>query len=64
MTVGILFRVFGAPIKRVIDKYLGTVTTVFVLLVVGGILVLTQLGGSEDEGGGPCANVTEVNPKA
>ena len=30
----------------------------------GGILVLTQLGGSEDEDGGPCANVSEVNPKA
>ena len=49
MTVGILFRAFGAPIKRVIDKYLGTVTTVFVVLVVGGVLVLTQLGGEGDE---------------
>ena len=48
MTVGILFRAFGAPIKRVIDKYLGTVTTVFVVLVVGGVLVLTQLGGKGD----------------
>ena len=48
MTVGILFRVFGAPIKRVIDKYLGWVTTAFVVLVVGGVLVLTQLGGSSD----------------
>ncbi|MGE5953154.1 MAG: DedA family protein, partial [Qipengyuania vulgaris] len=49
MTVGILFRAFGAPIKRVIDQYLGTVTTVFVVLVVGGVLVLTQLGGEGDE---------------
>ena len=49
MTVGILFRAFGAPIKRLIDKYLGTVTTVFVVLVVGGVLVLTQLGGGSDE---------------
>ena len=48
MTVGILFRAFGAPIKRVIDRYLGTVTTVFVVLVVGGVLVLTQLGGEGD----------------
>ena len=64
MTVGILFRVFGAPIKRVIDNYLGTVTTVFVVLVVGGVLVLTQLGGSEDEEGGVCAGATEVNPIA
>ena len=49
MTVGILFRAFGAPIKRVIDKYLGTVTTAFVVLVVGGVLVLTQMGGEGDE---------------
>lgn len=60
-TVGVLFRIFGAPIKRVIDKYLGTVTTVFVLLVVGGVLVLTQLGGG-DEGasGDTCSAVTEI----
>ena len=61
MTVGILFRVFGAPIKRMIDKYLGIVTTVFVLLVVGGVLVLTQLGGSKEDGG-VCATATEVKP--
>ncbi len=44
-----------------IDKYLGIVTTVFVLLVVGGVLVLTQLGGSKEDGG-VCANATEVKP--
>ena len=64
MTVGILFRVFGAPIKRVIDKYLGTVTTVFVVLVVGGVLVLTQLGGGEDDAGGPCANPAPLEDRA
>lgn len=64
MTVGILFRVFGAPIKRVIDQYLGTVTTVFVLLVVGGVIVLTQLGGSEGEGDAPCAAPAPVEAPA
>lgn len=62
MTVGILFRVFGAPIKRFIDKYLGTVTTVFVLLVVGGVLVLTQLGGSGEEGG-VCSNPPPIGAR-
>lgn len=52
VTVGIMFRLFGAPIKRVIDEYLGTVTTVFVVLVVGGFLAITQLGGGE-EGAAP-----------
>ncbi|MEM6586758.1 MAG: DedA family protein [Pseudomonadota bacterium] len=55
-TVGVLFRVFGAPIKGFIDRYLGLVTTAFVVLVVGGALVLAQVGGGEDEPGGPCAN--------
>lgn len=49
MTVGVLFRLFGAPIKRVIDQYLGTVTTLFVVLVVGGFVALAQLGGNDDE---------------
>lgn len=51
VTVGILFQIFGRPIKRIIDEYLGTVTTVFVLLVVGGFLAITQLGGGDDEAG-------------
>lgn len=61
-TVGVLFRVFGAPIKTFIDKYLGLVTTVFVLLVIGGVLVLAQVGGDDDDPEGPCANAaaTEV----
>lgn len=57
-TVGLLFRIFGAPIKRFIDQYLGTVTTVFVVLVVGGILVLTQFGADKDDASDPCANAT------
>ncbi len=59
MTVGILFRVFGAPIKRVIDEYLGTVTTLFVVLVVGGFVALTQL--ASDEGGTPEASCTAAS---
>ncbi|MEO0462330.1 MAG: YqaA family protein [Pseudomonadota bacterium] len=54
VTVGVLFQVFGRPIKRIIDEYLGTVTTVFVLLLVGGFLAITQLGGSGDKED-PCA---------
>jgi membrane protein YqaA with SNARE-associated domain len=64
MTVGILFRLFGAPIKLFIDKYLGLLTTLFVLLVVGGVLVLTQLGQGEDDGTDVCAQATTVNPLA
>lgn len=48
MSVGLLFRVFGAPIKRFIDKYLGPLTALFAVLVVGGFLALTLVEGSED----------------
>ena len=58
VTVGILFRVFGAPIKALIDKYLGTATTLFVVLVVGGFVVLTQLSGSDEEVRDKCEAAT------
>ena len=45
MFVGVAFRLFGAPIKAFIDKYLAAVTAGFVVLVVGGFLALTLLGG-------------------
>ncbi|TRD11515.1 DedA family protein [Erythrobacter insulae] len=62
MVVGILFQVFGAPIKAIIDKYLGTVTTVFVVLVVGGFIAFTQLAGGDDDGvsENACDSATEV----
>ncbi len=60
MTVGILFRLFGAPIKAIIDKYLGTVTTLFVVLVVGGFLILTQFSSSDEAVADKCENATLV----
>lgn len=49
MVVGILFQIFGAPIKAIIDKYLGLLTTLFVVLLVGGFIAFTQFaGGGED----------------
>ena len=54
MIVGVLFRLFGAPIKAFIDKYLGLVTVGFVVLVVGGFLALTLLGGGNEKTKGKC----------
>ena len=64
MVVGVLFQIFGAPIKRFIDKYLGWVTTAFVVLVVAGFLALTQLGASDEADDGsahPCTKVTSLD---
>jgi len=47
MIVGVLFRLFGRPIKAFIDKYLGLATAGFAVLVVAGFLALTLLGGGE-----------------
>ena len=62
MTVGILFRVFGAPIKRLIDEYLGTATTLFIVLVVAGFFALTQLSGSDEEVADKCDTAMQVVP--
>jgi membrane protein YqaA with SNARE-associated domain len=60
MIVGVLFRAFGTPIKRFIDKYLGLVTVTFVVLVVGGFLALTFLGGGDEAAQDKCAGATEA----
>ena len=55
MIVGVLFRLFGAPIKRFIDKYLAAVTAGFVVLVIGGFLAVTLLGGGGEDPADKCS---------
>jgi membrane protein YqaA with SNARE-associated domain len=45
LIVGVLFRLFGAPIKAWIDKYLGLAAAGFVALVVAGFVAVAMLGG-------------------
>lgn len=60
MIVGVLFRMFGAPIKAFIDKYLGLVTLGFVALVIAGFAALILLeGGGDEQAADPCAAPTE-----
>ncbi len=56
--VGILFRLFGAPIKAFIDRYLGLVTAGFVVAVVGGFLLAGMLGGGDGKAGDHCRTAT------
>ena len=58
MAVGVLFRLFGAPIKAFIEKYLGMVTTAFVALVIGGFLVIGLLSGDGEKTADACSNAT------
>jgi len=62
MIVGVLFRLFGVPIKRFIDKYLGLVTVAFVVLLVAGFLAVTLLGGSGSTARQRCDTVTSFAP--
>ncbi len=57
LIVGVLFRLFGAPIKAFIDKYLGLVTVGFVVVVVGGFIAVTMLGGGGEETSAKCVAV-------
>jgi membrane protein DedA with SNARE-associated domain len=60
LIVGILFRLFGAPIKAFIDKYLGLATAGFVAVVLAGFLAITLLSGGGDEAGHKCDAVQSV----
>ena len=60
LIVGVLFRVFGAPIKAFIDKYLGLATAGFVILVVGGFIAAAMLTGGTDESNEKCEAVSAL----
>lgn len=54
MIVGVAFRLFGAPIKAFIDKYLGLATAAFALAVVAGFVAIAMLGGGAKEASEKC----------
>lgn len=59
MLVGILFRLFGAPIKAFIDKYLVWVAGAFIVAVVAGFLAIGALSGDgKKKDSDPCATAT------
>jgi membrane protein YqaA with SNARE-associated domain len=56
LLVGGLFRLFGAPIKRFIDKYLALVSAAFVVLVVGGFILAAYMSGTPGKTSAKCEN--------
>ena len=63
LIVGVLFRLFGAPIKAFIDKYLGLAVAGFVLLVVGGFIAAVMLGGGGAATAQTCAAATTLTAR-
>jgi membrane protein YqaA with SNARE-associated domain len=64
MIVGVLFRLFGAPIKAFIDKYLGLATAGFVVVVIGGFIAATMLSGGSAEASAHCDAVNAIHGAA
>jgi membrane protein YqaA with SNARE-associated domain len=60
MIVGVLFRLFGRPIKAFIDKYLGLATAGFAVLVVGGFIAAVMLSGGGNATAEKCAQAQTV----
>ncbi|MFM5953141.1 MAG: YqaA family protein [Novosphingobium sp.] len=58
LIVGVLFRLFGAPIKAFIDKYLGLATAGFVVVVIGGFIAASMLTGGSQQADAKCAAAT------
>jgi membrane protein YqaA with SNARE-associated domain len=60
LTIGVLFRVFGPPIKAFIDRYLAWLVAAFVVLVLGGYLAISVLTGSARATQDKCASATTL----
>ena len=58
MIVGVLFRLFGAPIKAFIDRYLGMVVTGFIVLIIAGFAAVTLLEGDDKAATARCEAAT------
>ncbi len=60
MLVGFLFWKFGAPIKKFIEKYLGILSVLFVVLIIGGFIAASVFGGKGASSSEKCAGVTTI----
>lgn len=58
MIVGVLFRLFGAPIKAWIDRYLGLAVIGFIALILAGFAAAAMLGGHGQKGADECSGAT------
>lgn len=61
LTIGVLFRVFGPPIKAFIDRYLAWIVAGLVVLVVSGYVAFALLGGGARATHDKCAAATALH---
>lgn len=60
LTIGILFRVFGPPIKAFIDKYLAWLVAGFVVVVLSGYIAFSMLSGGARATHDKCAAASSL----
>lgn len=60
MALGLLFRVFGAPIKAFIDKYFALVAAAALVILVGGYAAVALLGGGAQKVSDKCAGASST----
>ena len=64
MTVGILFRLFGPPIKTFIEKYLPWLVAGFVIVVVSGYFAISMLSGGTKAAHDKCEHSPAISQPA
>ena len=62
LTLGTLFKVFGAPIKAFIDKYFVWVAGGVIALILSGFLLVSLLGGGAHKTMQACDAATSLRP--
>jgi len=60
ITVGVLFRLFGPPIKSFIDRYLALVIGGVLVLIISGYLAISLLGGHGHRAANPCDTASGI----
>jgi hypothetical protein len=60
--IGILFKVFGPPIKSFIDKYFAWVV-IAGLIVIAALFYVVDFAGSSHHPGDKCAAVADIDPR-
>lgn len=64
MLVGVLFWKYGATIKPFIEKYLGWLSAAFVVLLVGGFVAASMLGGGGEGASDICRTASLAGSNA
>jgi membrane protein YqaA with SNARE-associated domain len=60
--IGVLFKIFGPPIKSFIDKYFLYVV-IAGLIVIAGLFYVVDFAGSSNHPGDKCAAAAEIDPR-